>query len=594
MSSPDPGGIQHFEESFGTLAELERTYAEGAYEFRVWTAPLKSCRVPIELSGRSFPPPPRIANLDAAQSFAAESDFTVQWDPWADGSAADFVQFTVKDNSGAVVFETPFLTQPETLNGLATSALIPAGTLSPAKPYVGELLWLRSVRESTGECAEVTAQAAYYCATEFPLATSAPPPTFRPSLRRSLPSNGGSGVPVRSVVAFEFSQPMAPEVAIAWSANAQTLDWTYQWDDSLTTLYAIANPPLPPTATVRWTLNASTEGPGFHGLNGMRLLMTQGSFVTTTPTAATTDIREVLLARNEDYTQPGDTPEPLGYAFASVQAELNGWNTVIRGSLELPNGRGLNSRGWGVRWETLAEYAFKADLERFLPSGEYVLTLETARDGVRSFSLPSSGAAIPAPPRLLATDTLRSINSNEPYSLTWAPFTEGTADDFILLEIETDQGRKVLETGTDELPRLPGTATTFEIPAATFYPGRQYFAILRFLKILAADSTTYPGVEVLSLAATSTRFQLRTAGQPMPPVITVLPAPAGAFGVRVTGEPGRSYVIEVADILNWNNPGFYFNYWYRGIAHGGVFELIEYDLPLFPSHRFYRVRDDSP
>ena len=226
MSSPDPGGIKHFDESFSTLAWLERTYAEGAYEFRVWTAPLKSCRVPIELSGRSFPPPPRIANLDAAQSFAAESDFTVQWDPWADGSAADFVQFTVKDNSGAVVFETPFLTQPETLNGLATSALIPAGTLSPAKPYVGELLWLRSVRESTGECAEVTAQAAYYCATEFPLATSAPPPTFRPSLRRSLPSNGGSGVPVRSVVAFEFSQPMAPEVAIAWSANAQTLDWT--------------------------------------------------------------------------------------------------------------------------------------------------------------------------------------------------------------------------------------------------------------------------------------------------------------------------------------------------------------------------------
>ena len=254
LSRPEPGDPLVFEEVFEALLDLEEAYPEGVYQFRIWTNFFpQSCTVSVELSGRGFPPPPRIANLEEARSIAAGGDFTVQWDLWEGGSAADSVLFTVIDEAGDPVFETPFLGDPAALTGLAVAMTIPAGTLLSGRRYTGELVWLKAVRESTGACPAVRAVAAYYCGTEFPMATAGGSSSGIPALESSLPADGATGVPTAAVVAFRFNEPMSPEAAVTWSTNAAALRWTYRWDETATTLYAIASAPLPGSATVRWT-----------------------------------------------------------------------------------------------------------------------------------------------------------------------------------------------------------------------------------------------------------------------------------------------------------------------------------------------------
>ncbi len=350
---------------------------------------------------------------------------------------------------------------------------------------------------------------------------------------------------------------------------------------------------LPEAATVRWTLNASAEGPAFQDRSGLRLWLTQGRFSTAPAAEPTPDVGEIILVRGEDYGQETDSPWALDHHFSLVQVELNALNAVTKASLELPTGHEvpLPLDESGMTLEVMAEYAFAQDMQRLLPAGEYRLTLDTAHDGVATFSPLVNDAGLPAAPRLLDLAMARSIESTQPFALDWAPFAEAGSDDFILVEILNDRGDTVLESGTDGLPMLPGTATSFAIPAGALNPGRDYEGVVRFLKVIESDATTYPGVELFSLGAASTRFAMRTAGEPIRPLLRVLPAPPGAFRVQVTGEPGRAYVIEAAPELVPGLPGLGFSYWFGAVAVNGGFEFTEHDVWHGTPSRFYRVRE---
>ena len=77
----------------------------------------------LTLAGNGYPAqPPRVQNFDAAQAVDAGRDFTLLWDPLADGTTNDVVFVSVRRASDqAAVFNTPFLKGQGTLDGTATS-----------------------------------------------------------------------------------------------------------------------------------------------------------------------------------------------------------------------------------------------------------------------------------------------------------------------------------------------------------------------------------------------------------------------------------------------------------------------------------------
>lgn len=125
-----PDGITLlFTNAATTQAGLDSACAAGTYTFVFNASHNGSKSLPLDLPVDAFPPAPRIANFDALQVINVAQPLIVTWDPWAGGGSADFAQMRVEDANKNKVFETPNLGRAGALDGRATSAVIPAGTL---------------------------------------------------------------------------------------------------------------------------------------------------------------------------------------------------------------------------------------------------------------------------------------------------------------------------------------------------------------------------------------------------------------------------------------------------------------------------------
>jgi hypothetical protein len=118
-------------------AQFESVFPEGDYVFDVLSSSSNE-EVTVTLPA-SMPQPnaPHISNYDAAQNMNPSLAFTLTWDPFAGGTATDLVFLAVGDKT----FQTPAPGTNGALNGLATSATIPAGTLVPNSNYVAQLIF---------------------------------------------------------------------------------------------------------------------------------------------------------------------------------------------------------------------------------------------------------------------------------------------------------------------------------------------------------------------------------------------------------------------------------------------------------------------
>ena len=165
-------------------------------------------------------------------------------------------------------------------------------------------------------------------------------------------------------------------------------------------------------------------------------------------------------------------------------------------SLRLPNGQTLMipndpEDGWGYRASADSQSALNAQF----PNGDYQLTVNTAHDGTHTITVPLTGDAYPAAPKVVNFDAAQSINPALDFQVNWEALSGGTATDWILFQVRDEQDNDVFSTGElgKDAVYLDGRATGVVIPRGTLQPGGTYYCELMFFKVTGLDTTSYPG-----------------------------------------------------------------------------------------------------
>ncbi len=128
--NPNPISPEIFYTSdFSTnLAPFDAQYPSGNYLFNV-QATGSNQQVTVNLpASLTQPPAPHVSNFTAAQSVDPKQSFTLSWDAFTGGTAADYIGVQLGTN-----FMTANPGEPGALTGTATSVLIPANTLPPSR-----------------------------------------------------------------------------------------------------------------------------------------------------------------------------------------------------------------------------------------------------------------------------------------------------------------------------------------------------------------------------------------------------------------------------------------------------------------------------
>jgi hypothetical protein len=109
---------------------FEAAYPQGAYAFNVTGTP-NNLQASVTLpTTMAQPNAPHVSNFSAIQAVDATKSFTVTWDAFQNGTAADAITLSVSDNHGNTLFATPSPATNGALPGTALSVTIPAGKLT--------------------------------------------------------------------------------------------------------------------------------------------------------------------------------------------------------------------------------------------------------------------------------------------------------------------------------------------------------------------------------------------------------------------------------------------------------------------------------
>lgn len=121
-------------------ADLQREFPPGEYTLKILQEESGERQVSL-----SVPPAPvaipRILNFAAAQEVNAGAEFTLEWEPYSSQPPGAFIQLSLFDRSGHLVFLAPNSCASRTLPPGATSATLPAGTFRPGEVYDGLLVF---------------------------------------------------------------------------------------------------------------------------------------------------------------------------------------------------------------------------------------------------------------------------------------------------------------------------------------------------------------------------------------------------------------------------------------------------------------------
>jgi Bacterial Ig-like domain len=188
------------------LSSFDAAFPAGSYQFSVQAA-TSNQQVNVTLSApASQPAAPHVANYAAAQAVNASQNFTLSWDAFPGGTAADYIYVTVGNN----VFATASPGVSGALTGTATSVVIPAGRLQAGANYTASVGFYRA---SWSTNASYVAGTFRGTVTEFPLVTTGGV-VVHPTLGNVSLSGGkvGFDVSAGSSVAFtvEYATSLTP------------------------------------------------------------------------------------------------------------------------------------------------------------------------------------------------------------------------------------------------------------------------------------------------------------------------------------------------------------------------------------------------
>ena len=129
----------------------------------------------LNLPSDAYPNAPHITDFTAAQSLNPAADFTLTWDAFAGGTADDLVTLFVFDGNNQV-FNTnpiPLPSNSPTINGTATSFVLPKNTLQANKTYNSQLWFTNYTTLDTTSFPGAKGATGYYIATNFTIKTGA-------------------------------------------------------------------------------------------------------------------------------------------------------------------------------------------------------------------------------------------------------------------------------------------------------------------------------------------------------------------------------------------------------------------------------------
>jgi hypothetical protein len=172
---------------------FEATYPQGNYVFSVTGSSNQQVTLNFPTSMQQ-PNAPHISNFTAAQSVNAAQAFTVTWDAFQGGTAADFIGLSVDDGAG-VVFHTPYPGTNGVLPGTALSATIPAATLAAGSNYLAEVLFYRYTAVSNATYATAAYRAS---GTQFTITTASGASGSPPVVSNPIWAGGSLGFDVRT------------------------------------------------------------------------------------------------------------------------------------------------------------------------------------------------------------------------------------------------------------------------------------------------------------------------------------------------------------------------------------------------------------
>lgn len=118
-------------QGFTSQTALDQMFGNGTYGFQVTTVDLDFFFGQLSLTGNQYPTIPQFLNFASLQSINASADLTLQWVPFQNGTANDYIWITL-DGSTGTVFDSD---NSGGLDGTATSVVVPAGTLKPGESY---------------------------------------------------------------------------------------------------------------------------------------------------------------------------------------------------------------------------------------------------------------------------------------------------------------------------------------------------------------------------------------------------------------------------------------------------------------------------
>lgn len=600
----ESGFNREFSDGAEFKPDLDLIYSNGTYTLFLQTQNdgNKSIAVTFPASD-AYPNPPRISNFAAAQSVNAAANFTLEWDAFAGGLAADFIQLEISEwDTDGTVFETSGPGEPSSLNGTSTSVQIPAGTLSPGRTYRGRIFFAKIADfNSTTYGGGVSGVAAFLAETTFEIRTTGGTDNTPPFLESQSPFDM-QNVKGSTVVSFTFSERMNTALplaaSVAWSGNVNGGSVAYTWSADSRTLFCVYPPGFPTSALITWELNPAGSPGNLRDLAGNPLPAHSGSFNTSNETGVgEKDMDFIFLVKGRIFRQRSSTAESVGLHLFSMTSDLNTLNGVTNGLVTLPNSRTVApelDNGDAIDFEAL--YSSQPQLDSFFADGAYQARFDTVHDGTRTFNFTLTGSAYPNAPQLLNFAATQSVNPTNAFVLSWDAFTGGAASDFIGLEFqaEDDSGGDSFETPNFNEPgALKGTNTSVTIPAFAFAPGRTYRGELLFVKVMQVDTNTYPGVTAAAAYVAATFFELRTAGEMIRPSLKISAVANTTARITLTGEKNRFYTVESADELSgspiqWMSRASgtaYTNF--NGFT--ASFEFYDYVPP--GGRRFYRARE---
>jgi hypothetical protein len=120
-------------------ATLETNFPPGNYTFTVNATASNETKVVSFPASSVQPSAPHLTNLGAAQALDSTQPFTLQWDPFAGGTATDSILVGLTTN-----WQSP------TLDGTGTSVTIPTGTLAPGKTYSASVGFSHAILATNG------------------------------------------------------------------------------------------------------------------------------------------------------------------------------------------------------------------------------------------------------------------------------------------------------------------------------------------------------------------------------------------------------------------------------------------------------------